>query len=226
MTTVKEMRAHIARLCKRHRIRHVHVARVDDGFADNQRGNRTIKAPPIKSAISYACALHEIGHILSGNFGASLFVFEASAWKWARGAALCWTPAMARSARRSLQSYLDWALEEHRSLPPRSHYAWTFVDFPETQPTWLNEKLANVPWQKVVQHPDHPRCGTCDYWRHHHTSTGGCAWGACLHPASPMGNLATPSSAFCGTEYKRRLPLVSPSSPSEKSPSATLAKSS
>ena len=59
--------------------------------------------PPIKSTISYAAALHEIGHI-QGRYQTSRhsLVRELAAWRWARKQALTWTPAMERTCASSL----------------------------------------------------------------------------------------------------------------------------
>jgi hypothetical protein len=61
---------------------------------------------PIRSAISYATALHEIGHI-RGRFqrSKSLMVRERWAWRWAEENALAWTPKMARDRRECLSWY-------------------------------------------------------------------------------------------------------------------------
>src|SRR5262245_51353431 len=65
-----------------------------------------IQLAPIRSAISYAAALHEIGHILGRHQRSkSRMVRERWAWEWARRNALCWTPAMERSARLALAWY-------------------------------------------------------------------------------------------------------------------------
>jgi hypothetical protein len=65
-----------------------------------------IQLAPIRSTVSYATALHEIGHI-KGRYqrSRSVMVRERWAWEWARQNALCWTPAMERSATASLAWY-------------------------------------------------------------------------------------------------------------------------
>jgi hypothetical protein len=70
-----------------------------------------IRIPPIKSAISYAAALHEIGHI-QGRYQTSRhsLVRELAAWRWARQQALAWTPAMERMCASSLA----WAARNGR----------------------------------------------------------------------------------------------------------------
>jgi hypothetical protein len=65
-----------------------------------------IQFAPIRSAISYATALHEIGH-MRGRYQNSRreLVRERWAWEWARRNALCWTPAMERDAVREMERY-------------------------------------------------------------------------------------------------------------------------
>jgi hypothetical protein len=53
--------------------------------------------PQIKSSISYAFALHEIGHIRGRHqTSRSHMVCERDAWAWAKAHALIWTEAMER----------------------------------------------------------------------------------------------------------------------------------
>jgi hypothetical protein len=68
--------------------------------------------PKIRSYLSYATALHELGHI-HGRYQSKLWnmpryravTSERWAWIWARQNALIWTPAMEREAAGSLASY-------------------------------------------------------------------------------------------------------------------------
>jgi hypothetical protein len=65
-----------------------------------------IQIAPIKSAISYAVALHELGHILGRHqTSKNVIVRERWAWRWARAHARGWTPTMDAYARRSMQWY-------------------------------------------------------------------------------------------------------------------------
>jgi hypothetical protein len=61
-----------------------------------------VSIPPIKSVITYAVALHEIGHVL-GRYqrSRSTLVRGRWAWAWAQSNAINWTPAMARTMERS-----------------------------------------------------------------------------------------------------------------------------
>ena len=74
---------------------------------------------PVNDDITYAIALHELGHILSPNqaycedynlvhlFGPTDKIkgLEIDAWTWARKTALQWTPAMESIAKISLETY-------------------------------------------------------------------------------------------------------------------------
>jgi hypothetical protein len=53
---------------------------------------RTICIPLLRSAVSYATALHEMGHIVLGYVAD-----ERAAWEWARQNALVWSLAMERT---------------------------------------------------------------------------------------------------------------------------------
>ena len=61
---------------------------------------------PVRSALSYAVALHEIGHWKGSRQNSrSVMVRERAAWQWARENALIWTDAMERCATQSLAWY-------------------------------------------------------------------------------------------------------------------------
>ena len=65
-----------------------------------------IQLAPIRSAISYATALHEIGHMLGRHQRSrNRVVRERWAWEWARRNALCWRPTMEKTAATSLAWY-------------------------------------------------------------------------------------------------------------------------
>jgi hypothetical protein len=75
-----------------------------------------MQIPLIRSALSYATALHELGHVF-GRYQKSRnrLVCERWAWGWARHNAIVWTLAMERCAKASL------ALYERRARAPRSN---------------------------------------------------------------------------------------------------------
>src|SRR5262249_12330211 len=66
---------------------------------------QVIRIAPIRSAISYATALHEIGHILGPLQWAGVLKREEGAWRWAERNALIWTEAMERDRQRSMAWY-------------------------------------------------------------------------------------------------------------------------
>lgn len=162
---------------------------------------RWIEIPAVKSRVSYAIALHELGHILGPWQDRSLIEREAGAWKWARAHALVWSKAMDVTMHKGLQSYLDVALLESRNLskkpiklPDSDHYFWSCLPPMSPSPAWLDHKLHVVPWRDVFSHPDRPRCELCIFWSRLKDSVAG----MCEHPAKRLGHL-TPKEAFCGS---------------------------
>ncbi len=58
-------------------------------------GGAGINIRQVKSAITYAVALHELGHILGKNRSGPRLFRETAAWVWAKAAAGAqWAPAM------------------------------------------------------------------------------------------------------------------------------------
>ena len=101
MTTVQNMHAHVRNLCARHDIRVSWCRRPMQAWAG--REIEGIQIAPIKSVISYATAMHELGHMLGRyQHSKASMVRERWAWEWARRNALVWTPAMEEYARISL----------------------------------------------------------------------------------------------------------------------------
>jgi hypothetical protein len=106
-----KLKQHVLDLCERHDI-------VIEWRRDHRGGWAAtdlwlVSIPPIKSPITYAIALHEIGHVLGRHQRSrSRLVRERWAWAWAKRNALDWTPAMARTMDRSLEWYVRRA---HRS---------------------------------------------------------------------------------------------------------------
>jgi hypothetical protein len=111
MTSLDAMREHIESLLARHDIDRKWIEQPEDaqaireigpGGVDN--GRDEVLIAPICDAISYAIALHEIGHIL-GRYQLSWKdrVRERWAWQWARENALVWSSAMDRHAKRELE---------------------------------------------------------------------------------------------------------------------------
>jgi hypothetical protein len=97
-----ELHQHVIGLCAKREISLGWCQRPSQAWA--ARGEfEEICIPPIKSRVSYATALHEIGHILGRHQQSrDAMVRERWAWQWAKANALIWTPAMDRYAGRSL----------------------------------------------------------------------------------------------------------------------------
>lgn len=102
--------AHIARICK---IEDIEVSRHSRGGRACRR-QRRIKIRPVKSAITYAIALHEIGHILGPRQSGTCLDREAGAWEWAQANAIEWTTTMNATMAKCLSSYLAKAARSPR----------------------------------------------------------------------------------------------------------------
>jgi hypothetical protein len=104
MIAADDLRAHALSFCEAHGIAVYWVKRPSQAHALHEA--EQIHIAPIKSAISYATALHEIGHVLGRHQRSKhVLVRERWAWEWARRNARCWTPAMERCAISSLSWY-------------------------------------------------------------------------------------------------------------------------
>jgi hypothetical protein len=99
--TPAEMAAHIAKICKRAKIT---ITTKKSGGARAWRRPARISIRRVLSDITYAVALHEIGHILGEQKGKRLDQ-EIDAWEWAERHAIVWTPAMQVKRDRCLASY-------------------------------------------------------------------------------------------------------------------------
>jgi hypothetical protein len=96
---------HIAKLCREHEIDLDFKSRGGRAY----RGSQRICIAAVKSDITYAVALHELGHLLGGMQDGHRLKREAGAWIWARDNACEWTERMDATMRRGLGSYLNWA---------------------------------------------------------------------------------------------------------------------
>jgi hypothetical protein len=106
--SVEDMRAHVEKLVARHEILLYtrQVKRTERAYALRATefpAADEVWTPPIRCVITYATALHEIGHIL-GRYQESReeMVRERWAWEWARRNAIVWTPQMERCATEAL----------------------------------------------------------------------------------------------------------------------------
>lgn len=93
--------------------------------------NRTIRIQFIKGAVSYAVALHEIGHILGHGRSLRRLDKEVFAWQWAKANAKEWRKPMKVALQSRLQSYVRWAQRRRGVwLPPKSHPIWKMAGLP------------------------------------------------------------------------------------------------
>ena len=74
---------------------------------------RRVSTAKPKSDITYAVALHELGHVLGVQSGRKLDC-EIQAWQWAVANASYWSTSMTKKARKSLDSYIAWAERKQR----------------------------------------------------------------------------------------------------------------
>lgn len=111
---------HIARICK---IEDIAIESHSSGGRAYRRSRR-IKIRPVKTAITYAVALHEIGHILGPRQTGknTRLDKEVGAWEWAEKHAMEWTPAMAEKRAKCLQSYLAKAARTPRMKQPSADH--------------------------------------------------------------------------------------------------------
>jgi len=76
--------------------------------------SRRVRLSPVKSDVTYAIALHEIGHIL-GDHPKTRIDKEVAAWQWAKTHSLVWTPEMQATASKRLSSYVAWS-RRHQTM--------------------------------------------------------------------------------------------------------------
>jgi len=71
--------------------------------------------------VTYAIALHELGHLLGRGRSGTRLEKEAAAWRWALANSITELGERARrGAGRRLRSYVLWAeVRQHRARPPR-----------------------------------------------------------------------------------------------------------
>lgn len=95
--------------------------------------DRVIEIRPVRSPITYAIALHELGHIAIGHRSMKIgrLAEEGEAWAWARDNALVWTDTMDAKARKCVTSYFrsyDRPSRRNRTRWPEPNdpvWAWT-----------------------------------------------------------------------------------------------------
>lgn len=100
---------HIDWLCRKHEITIDSHSRGGRAF----RKQKHINIRPVKTSVTYAVALHEIGHVVGPQSGCRMNK-EIQAWKWAKDNALAWIEPMENKRLKSLNSYKVWA-ERHKT---------------------------------------------------------------------------------------------------------------
>jgi hypothetical protein len=119
--TIAEMRAHVLELCERHEFIVNWCRRSSQAQALRMADEITIA--PIRSTLSYATALHELGHLLGRHQDSRrVMVRERWAWRWARQNALIWTPTIERQMRDDLAWYAARAAKIDRDWRPPEVY--------------------------------------------------------------------------------------------------------
>jgi hypothetical protein len=120
--SVTDLDAHVQQLCEAHGVERRSGGR-GLAYRRGPAGRRRpgIRIPPIKSQVTYAVALHELGHLLGPGRSGTRLEKEAAAWRWALANSIVPLSDHARrSAGSRLRSYVTWAeLRQHRMRPPR-----------------------------------------------------------------------------------------------------------
>lgn len=118
---VSAYREHVERLCADNGIALEFAGRSGRAW----RKTRRIRTPEIRSAVTYAIALHEIGHILGDGQNGRRLDKEVGAWLWAKANAIEWRKPMKRTLKTRLASYLRWCQRRRGAwIPPVNHPAW------------------------------------------------------------------------------------------------------
>jgi len=144
---VADLDAHIQHLCDVHGVERRSGGR-GVAYRRGPAGRRRpgIRIPPIRSQVTYAVALHELGHLLGPGRSGTRLEKEAAAWRWALANSMVPLSDHARrSAGRRLRSYVTWAqLRQHRVRPPRIPPAgspfWALLAELEAAGTALHER--------------------------------------------------------------------------------------
>jgi len=108
--TVQTFQSHIEQLLLRNQITVTWSGSGGRAWRKTQR----VRLSPVKLEITYAVALHEIGHIL-GDQPKTRIDREVAAWQWARAYAIEWTPVMQAAAVKRLNNYIAWS-RRHQTM--------------------------------------------------------------------------------------------------------------
>ena len=128
MTQTERQRLHIEKICKEHDILICvwDLPSSDPGWA--YRETKEIFIRPIKSTISYAIALHEIGHVLGKYQYRSEIYNEAYAWLWAQENALEWSELCQKTLKTCLKTYLFSHIADGHNAPDSSNKWWSIYN--------------------------------------------------------------------------------------------------
>jgi hypothetical protein len=120
-----DMAARIDRLAAEHEVAVTWCDSASKAYTDQ----RHVAIRPVRSEVTYAVALHELGHILAeggrGRFWMDLEA-ESCAWEWALRNAGTVGPRFRATVKRGLQSHYNWALRE-RNCTPRTLSFQTYL---------------------------------------------------------------------------------------------------
>ena len=120
---IAEFTAHIESLCAAN-----NITIEWGGTGRAWKKSRKIRTPEIKSEITYAIALHEIGHILGKMQDGYRLEKEVGAWLWAKDNAIIWNKPMIKTLKHRLTSYLKWCKRRRGVwVPPANHIAWSLA---------------------------------------------------------------------------------------------------
>jgi hypothetical protein len=91
------------------------------------RKSKRVRIQPIKSVVTYAVALHELGHVVGVQRGVRIDK-ETQAWEWAKANALVWNKRMKQTASKLLRSYVNWS-RRHKTAktPDTKHPIWRWL---------------------------------------------------------------------------------------------------
>lgn len=122
--TIGQMDKHVQTIADKNQIViHRSLNRVSRSYSI--RASEEIHIAPIRSVLSYATALHELGHQLGPHQRSPhVLVREKAAWKWARKSALLWLPRMQQYA----ESAIEWYERKHRDIDMRERLCSSGVE--------------------------------------------------------------------------------------------------
>lgn len=97
---------HVLLLLTRHKLEHRVIKLTEVKLARGSYADRAVYAPHVTDALTYAVALHEIGHFVVASRRGTL-LDEAMVWAWVRDAAILWTPQFDSLVAYCLKHYAE-----------------------------------------------------------------------------------------------------------------------